>query len=200
MILSLSLFGLVLCVIFLIFLCAEVCYFIHGKKSASRVVVVVVVVVSTYYDIAKDCSSRRNGGERRKKASKKTKEKKETVLLMILQQQQLVSLFMSADCGLLACLLADWLAGWMLAGCWLLLQLSKIVDASPRLSPSAPCEGDKRLSLVKPFPCCIHVLFSALFCFFLSVTTSVFSVCGQLAVLCLCLYVCVCARARAMIL
>jgi hypothetical protein len=27
-------------------------------------------------------------------------------------------------------LLADWLAGWMLAGCWLLLQLSKIVDAS----------------------------------------------------------------------
>jgi len=56
------------------------------------------------------------------------------------QQQQLVSLFMSADCGLLACLLADWLAGWMLAGCWLLLQLSKIVDASPRLSPSAPCE------------------------------------------------------------
>ncbi len=150
---------MVLSVIFLIFLCAGLCYFIHGN-SASRVVVV-VVVVSTYHDIVKVCSSRRNGGERRKKASKKIKEKKETVLLMILQQQQqLVSLFMSADCGLLA----DWLAGWMLAGCWLLLQLSKIVDASPHLSPSAPCEGDKRLSLVKPFPCCIHVLFSALLC------------------------------------
>ncbi len=42
---------------------------------------------------------------------------------------------------------------------------------------------------------CSSLLFSALFCFFLSVTTSVFSVCGQLAVLCLC--VCVSVRARA---
>ncbi len=78
MILSLSLFGLVLCVIFLIFLCAQVCYFIHGKKSASRVVVV-VVVVSTYYDIAKDSAVAGGMGEKgeRKQARKQKKRKKQ---------------------------------------------------------------------------------------------------------------------------
>lgn len=130
--------------------------------------------------------------KRERKQARKQKKRKKQCCWWFCSSSTSSSLCLCSCLQTVTCLLAGWLVGW-LAGCWLAAgcccSCRRLWMPVPHLSPSAPCEGDKRLSLVKPFPCCIHVLFSALFCFFFSVTTSVFSACGQLAVLCLCVCV-----------